>query len=76
MQLTCVSRRPGGNMLSMFLQRRINHDLAKLTEAERSGNAQSIQEAYENLFVLCRENHLDLHALLREPLKRSGDKVA
>jgi len=50
----------------MFMSRRVNHELNKLARAERSRDSKAIQKAYEDLFVLCRANHLDLPALLRE----------
>jgi hypothetical protein len=60
----------------MFLRRRINRELAKLWQAEHSGNTRAIQKAYEDLFVLCHENHLDLPDLLRESEVRSHKRVA
>jgi len=50
----------------MFMRRRINRELARLSQAEQKGNTGAIQKAYEDLFVLCYEHHLDLPALLRK----------
>ena len=40
--------------------------VTKFAEAESSGNAEAVQKAYEKLFALCYDKHLDLTALLRE----------
>jgi len=50
----------------MLMRRRIDRELARLSQAEQSAKPKAIQKAYEDFFVLCYEHHLDLPALLRE----------
>ena len=60
----------------MFMRRRISRSLAKLAQAERSKNPGLEQKAYEDLFVLCRENGLDLPKLLRPSEEHRHAQVA
>lgn len=60
----------------MFMSRRVNHELSKLEQAQRSGQPEAIQKAYEDFFLLCRANQLDLPNLLRKAESRRHSKVA
>jgi hypothetical protein len=59
-----------------LLEEKIHDTLGKLARAERSGDAEAVQKACEELFALCREHHLDLPALLREAEAGPRPKVA
>jgi hypothetical protein len=48
------------------IREQIEASVTKLAEVESSGNAEAVQKAYEKLFALCHDKHLDLTALLRE----------
>jgi len=50
-----------------ILRKQIGELLSKLDQAELSGDAGTAQETYEELFTLCRQNSLDLDALLQQP---------
>jgi hypothetical protein len=49
--------------------------LSSLDQAERSGDAEAKQQAYEDLFSFCQENDLDLSALLRQPRREAAGGV-
>jgi hypothetical protein len=46
--------------------KQMDRALLKLAQAERSGDASALQKAYEELFWLCCENHLDPKVFLPE----------
>jgi len=48
------------------LREDIARTLAMFVEAERSSNAELAQRAYEDLFILCYRNDLELNSLLDE----------
>lgn len=54
-------------MVSASLRRQIGQLISQLELAERGGDAEAIQQAYEDLFALCRTHDLDLQDLLRQP---------
>ena len=58
------------------IQKHIGRAVAKLAQAERSGKTEAVQEAYEDLFVLCYENQLGLQPLLREAEEHRHARVA
>jgi len=48
------------------LREQIAHTLTRFFQAEQSGNAGLVQKAYEDLFILCYRNDLELSSLLDE----------
>lgn len=57
-------------MNSLIDQRQIDDEVALLMKAEASGDAEGLQKAYEDLFVLCQESAVDLPELLHEAESR------
>ena len=54
----------------------LDRALLKLAQAERSGDPEALQTAYEEVFVLCYQKHLDLPAALLEAEACQPLKVA
>jgi hypothetical protein len=48
------------------MRQQMDCTLLELAQAEGSGDAEALQEAYEELFSLCYENGLSLPAVLHQ----------
>lgn len=59
-------------MRSNTMRKQLDELLSSLDQAERCGDAEAMQEAYEGLFTFCQENDLDFDAVIRQPQIHSG----
>jgi hypothetical protein len=64
------------HMRESRLRKRAREILFRLEQAERRGDAEAAQKAYEDLFTICHRNRLDLNTLLQEPRKARSRIVA
>lgn len=53
------------------VRRQVDRLLWNLRYAEDRGDAQAEQEAYEELFTVCRKHQLDLATVMRQPRNNS-----
>ncbi|HEV2382430.1 MAG TPA: hypothetical protein VG206_21905 [Terriglobia bacterium] len=59
-------------MRANTMRKQLDELLSSLDQAERCGDAETTQEAYEGLFTFCQQNDLDLEAVIRQPRSHSG----
>jgi hypothetical protein len=53
-------------MRASAVRKQTGEILVRLDRAEQGGDAEAAQKAYEDLFSVCVENHLDLNTVLRQ----------
>jgi hypothetical protein len=58
-------------MRANAMRKQLDKLLSSLDQAERGGDADATQEAYERLFTFCQQNDLDLDAVIRQPRTHS-----